>query len=48
VAAGGAYVREHDTDLQLKPGKNVIHFWPDGSGGVGGTPGMRTIEIDVK
>jgi hypothetical protein len=48
VAAGGQYVRAHDEELTLQPGKNVIEFWPDGSGGVAGTPGMRTIEIHVK
>jgi hypothetical protein len=42
------YVTEHKLELSLKPGRNLVEFWPDGSGGVGGYKGGRQIEIDVK
>ena len=46
--AANDYVTELPVTLSLQPGRNLIEFWPDGSGGVGGFQGGREIEIDVK
>jgi hypothetical protein len=44
VAATG-FVTEHALSLNLKPGKTIVQFWPDGSGGVGGYQTGREIEF---
>jgi hypothetical protein len=44
VASTG-YVTPHELDLKLRPGKNILDFWPDGSGGAGGYIEGRRYEI---
>ena len=39
-------VTEHGMKLNLKPGKTIVQFWPDGSGGVGGYKAGREIELN--
>ena len=45
VASTGL-VTEKVLSIQLKPGKTVVNFWPDGSGGVGGFKAGREIELN--
>lgn len=44
VASTG-YVTPHELVLTLRPGKNLLDFWPDGSGGPGGYIEGRRYEI---
>jgi hypothetical protein len=39
------FVTQKDLSLSLKPGMTRLLFWPDGSGGVGGYPQGRTIDL---
>jgi hypothetical protein len=41
------FVTPVDLSIPLKPGKIVINYWPNNSGGVSGYPDGRTVEIDV-